>query len=415
MPPKGSVKPVLYALLRMGRAWSSTTSPMPPQLVKQIGDDRALAVQADASKVEGCEKLVDVAVKKFGKIDVLIPNAGMLPMKDLEHTTEADFDATFSLNVKGPYFLAQVCGHMYVGSFFTELSEFCASNDKLQLPHADKLRAPLRSNVDAQVISEGLLHDIALMSILTEVANWHLTLASACYQSGLMGRSSPSAILIGPADSFRQSLYSPNAFSNLGTLREFLTGKVNHSFGWTGPSITYDTACSSSAVAIHATCKALQLGECSKAVAGGVSIFTSPYFYQNLAVASFLSPTGPTKPLDATTDGYCRGEGVGLVVLKELSSAIADEDNVLSVILATAVNQCSNTVTITAPHSPSQINLFRKLLAMAHVKSTDVSYVETHGTRTPVRDPLEFESIRKVYFLSRFIKAESKEPQLPSK
>lgn len=78
-------------------------------LIKHIGADRALAVQADVSTVGGCEKLVNAVVEKFGRIDVLIPNAGVLPMKDLEHTTEADFDATFALNVKGPYFLTQVC------------------------------------------------------------------------------------------------------------------------------------------------------------------------------------------------------------------------------------------------------------------------------------------------------------------
>ena len=83
------------------------------ELVKHIGADRSLAVQADASTVDGCEKLVKATVEKFFKIDVLIPNAGVLPMKDLEHTTEADFDTTFSLNVKGPYFLAQVCPLSY--------------------------------------------------------------------------------------------------------------------------------------------------------------------------------------------------------------------------------------------------------------------------------------------------------------
>jgi 3-oxoacyl-[acyl-carrier protein] reductase len=77
-------------------------------LVKGIGEDRALAVQADASKLEDLDRLVEAAVAKFGKIDVLIPNAGILPMRDLEHTTETDFDTTYSLMVKGPYFLAQV-------------------------------------------------------------------------------------------------------------------------------------------------------------------------------------------------------------------------------------------------------------------------------------------------------------------
>lgn len=453
------------------------------------------------------------------------------------------------------------------------ISELCASNEELQFPRANRLQVPLRSNSDAQVISDGSLHDAALQSIMTKVANWHLTISSASYQSGPTGRPSSLVVSIGPVDSFPQSIardlglrvtrirnfnllsddlgrpefmelpavkretgpdlsfkdstypdhavavigmackfpgadsvdefwhllnsgasmhqevpaerfpthahrrspgktffgnfvrdadafdhrffkkssreaastdpqqrlllqvayealassgyfsgaldvgddvgcyvgvcasdyndnvagHNPNAFSSLGTLRAFLTGKISHFFGWTGPSVTYDTACSSSAVAIHAACKALQLGECSRAVAGGVSLFTSPYFYQNLAAASFLSLTGPTKSFDAGADGYCRGEGLGLVVLKKLASAVADRDNVLGVISATAVSQCSNTVPITVPHSPSQIKLFHKLLALANLKPTDISYVEAHGTGTSVGDPLELESIRSTF------------------
>ena len=88
---------------------SDTTSA--DEIVKHIGRDRALAVQADASTLDGCAKLVDAAVSKFGKIDVLIPNAGINPMKGLDQTSEADFDKAFAINVKGPYFLVQVCNH----------------------------------------------------------------------------------------------------------------------------------------------------------------------------------------------------------------------------------------------------------------------------------------------------------------
>ncbi len=191
--------------------------------------------------------------------------------------------------------------------------------------------------------------------------------------------------------------HPPNAFSSLGTLRAFLSGKISHFFGWTGPSVTYDTACSSSAVAIHAACRAIATGECSQAVAGGASLYTSPYFYQNLAAASFLSPTGPTKPFDAKADGYCRGEGVGLVVLKKLSAAINAGENILGVIAGSAVNQNSNATYITVPHSPSQVELYQKVSSMAGIDTVDVSFVEAHGTGTPVGDPIEFESIRQVF------------------
>lgn len=191
--------------------------------------------------------------------------------------------------------------------------------------------------------------------------------------------------------------HPPNAYSSLGTLRAFLSGKISHFFGWTGPSITYDTACSSSAVAIHAACKAIQSGECSMALAGGVSLYTSPNFYQNLAAASFLSPTGPTKPFDAKGDGYCRGEGIGLVLLKRLSDAIAENDNVMGVIAATAVNQNENSTSITVPHSASQVRLYNQVSSKAGIQPHEVSFVEAHGTGTPVGDPIEFASIRESF------------------
>lgn len=191
--------------------------------------------------------------------------------------------------------------------------------------------------------------------------------------------------------------HPPNAFSSLGTLRAFLSGKISHFFGWTGPSVTYDTACSSSAVAIHSACKAIEAGECSQALAGGVSLYTNPNFYQNLAAASFLSPSGPTKPFDARADGYCRGEGVGLVLLKKLSAALADRDNVLGVIAGSAVNQNSNATYITVPHSPSQISLYKRISSLAGIDPRSVSFVEAHGTGTPVGDPIEMASIREVF------------------
>ena len=191
--------------------------------------------------------------------------------------------------------------------------------------------------------------------------------------------------------------HPPNAFSSLGTLRAFLSGKISHFFGWTGPSVTYDTACSSSAVAIHSACKALEAGECSQALAGGVSLYTNPNFYQNLAAASFLSPTGPTKPFDASADGYCRGEGVGLVILKKLTAALANGDNILGVITGSAVNQNSNSTSITVPHSPSQISLYRKISSLSGIHPEHVSFVEAHGTGTPVGDPIELASVREVF------------------
>lgn len=191
--------------------------------------------------------------------------------------------------------------------------------------------------------------------------------------------------------------HPPNAYSTLGSLRAFLTGRLSHFFGLSGPSVTYDTACSSSAVAIDAACKAIIHGDCKSALAGGVSIFTSPHFFQNLAAASFLSPTGPTKSFDARADGYCRGEGIGLVVLKRLSDALADGDAISGIILATSVKQNSNEVPITVPYSPSQTALYRHLLSRADVAAEEVTYLEAHGTGTPIGDLNEFQSIRDTF------------------
>ena len=174
--------------------------------------------------------------------------------------------------------------------------------------------------------------------------------------------------------------HPPNAYSMLGTSRAFFSGRISHQFGFTGPAMSIDTACSSSLVAVDTACRAIQSGACSRAVAGGTNIFTSPYDYQNLAAAGFLSPSGGCKPFDALADGYCRGEGVAAVVLKSLSKAVEEGDNILGVIVASAVNQNRNDAHITVPCALSQTALFNKVLSMANASPSSVTYVEAHGT-----------------------------------
>jgi acyl transferase domain-containing protein len=115
-------------------------------------------------------------------------------------------------------------------------------------------------------------------------------------------------------------------------------------------------------------------------VAGGVNILTNPRVYQNLAAASFLSPTGACKPFDAAADGYCRGEGAGIVVLRPLKDAIDNGDPILAVIAGSAVNQGSNKSPITVPDSDSQRMLYEKALSLSGVAAEEVTYVEAHGT-----------------------------------
>ncbi|KAI1423700.1 beta-ketoacyl synthase [Xylaria sp. FL1777] len=187
------------------------------------------------------------------------------------------------------------------------------------------------------------------------------------------------------------------AFSALGTLRAFVSGRVSHQFGLTGPSVTVDTACSSAAVAIHTACQSLLTKDCSMALAGGVNVITSPSMFQNLAGASFLSPTGASKAFDASANGYCRGEGAGILVLKRLSTAIADGDLVLGVIAGSAVNQGDNCSAIQVPHSGSQNQLYQQALSRGAVNASDVTYVEAHGTGTAVGDPIEYESVKMTF------------------
>ena len=193
------------------------------------------------------------------------------------------------------------------------------------------------------------------------------------------------------------SCHPATAYATLGTSRCFLSGCMSHYFGWTGPSLTIDTACSSSLVAINTACRAIWSGECSRAIAGGTNVFTSPFDYQNLRAAGFLSPNGECKPFDASADGYCRGEGVGVVVLKPLATAIKDNDNIFGVIVGSAANQNQNCSHITVPHSGSQINLYQKVMDSAGVKPESVTYVEAHGTGTGVGDPVECQSIREAF------------------
>ncbi|GAW13921.1 hypothetical protein ANO14919_033130 [Xylariales sp. No.14919] len=188
--------------------------------------------------------------------------------------------------------------------------------------------------------------------------------------------------------------HSASAFTATGTLMSFVAGKLSHYFGWTGPSMSIDTACSGSAVAVNEACKAIISGECTSALAGGVNAMTSPLWYQNLAGASFLSPTGQCKPFDIKGDGYCRAEAVGAVFLKRLSAAITDGDNIFGVIAATAVHQNQNCTAITVPNSPSLSGLFSHVTSRAGIDPLEITVVEAHGTGTAVGDPAEYDAIR---------------------
>ncbi|KAH5404703.1 hypothetical protein HBI32_163190 [Parastagonospora nodorum] len=191
--------------------------------------------------------------------------------------------------------------------------------------------------------------------------------------------------------------HPPTAYTATGTIRAFLCGRLSYHYGWTGPAEVIDTACSSSLVAINRACQSIWSGECPMAVAGGINIISGIHNYLNLGKAGFLSPTGQCKPFDQSADGYCRGDGAGMVVLKPLRQALADGDQVLGVIPGSSTNQGGLSSTITVTHPPAQVDLYQSILKRAGMSPNHVSYVEAHGTGTQAGDPLEVSSIRDVF------------------
>ncbi|KAI0763960.1 ketoacyl-synt-domain-containing protein [Trametes elegans] len=192
-----------------------------------------------------------------------------------------------------------------------------------------------------------------------------------------------------------------DVYYSTGTLQAFLSGRLSYAFGFCGPSIVFDTACSSSIVAIHQACRSLANGDCNAALAGGVNVITSPDMYLGLSRGHFLSATGQCRPWDASADGYCRSEGCGVFVFKRLDDAVNDNDRILAVIRGVEVNQSGNARSITHPHAPTQTALFEKLVFSSGIRPCDVNVVECHGTGTQAGDPVELEAIRKVFAVGR--------------
>nr|WHF58365.1 polyketide synthase [Aspergillus sp.] len=193
------------------------------------------------------------------------------------------------------------------------------------------------------------------------------------------------------------SAHSASAHSATGTIRAFMCGRISYYFGWTGPSEVIDTACSSSLVAINRACRAIQAGDCTMAIAGGVNALTGTVDnFLDLGKAGFLSQTGQCKPFDEKADGYCRAEGAGLVVLKKLSDALREGDKIYGVIPASATNQGGTSSSLTVPSPSALKDLYRGLFKASGLSPAQISYVEAHGTGTQAGDPIEIESIREV-------------------
>jgi acyl transferase domain-containing protein len=185
-----------------------------------------------------------------------------------------------------------------------------------------------------------------------------------------------------------------DAYTSTGNSYSIIANRLSYLLDLKGPSLVVDTACSSSLVAVHLACQSLRNRECHLALAGGVNLVLSPMGTISLSKYGMMAADGRCKTFDARADGFVRGEGCGVVVLKRLSDALAAEDPVLALIRGSAVNQDGRSNGLTAPNMRSQQAVIRQALAQAGVAGQDVQYIETHGTGTAMGDPIETEALK---------------------
>ncbi len=192
-----------------------------------------------------------------------------------------------------------------------------------------------------------------------------------------------------------------SAYFGIGNALSAAAGRLAYSFGFTGPALSVDTACSSSLVAVHLAAQALRQGECTTSIAGGVNLILTPQTSVGFSQAHMLAADGRCKPFDAAANGYVRGEGCGVVVLKLLEDALSAGDRVLAVIRGSAVNQDGASSGLTVPNGPAQQRVMCKALENAQIDAREVGYVEAHGTGTALGDPIEARSLAAVYGAGR--------------
>ncbi len=195
---------------------------------------------------------------------------------------------------------------------------------------------------------------------------------------------------------FSTNLASVDVHSVTGAALSIIANRISYLLNFKGPSVVVDTACSSSLVAIHLACQSLRAGESDVALAGGVNTILVPHETVFFSRARALAPDGRCKTFDARADGFVRGEGCGVVVLKRASDARAAGDRILAVVRGSAVNQDGTTSGMTAPNGLSQQAVIRRALESAGIAAGRVGYVEAHGTGTALGDPIEVEALAKV-------------------
>nr|AID65222.1 putative aspartate racemase [Cystobacter fuscus] len=224
-------------------------------------------------------------------------------------------------------------------------------------------------------------------------------------------RESATGVFVGISGSDYGALSTPTEasltpYSLTGTLPSTAAGRISYTLGLNGPCLAVDTACSSSLVAVHLAMQSLRRGESTVALAGGVNLLLSPKPFVGLSQLQALSPDGRCKTFDESADGYCRGEGAGVVVLKRLSDAEREGDRIIAVLRGSAINHDGHSNGLTVPNGVAQEAVLRAALKDAGVAPASVSYLEAHGTGTRLGDPQEMHALQRVY-------GEGRSPQSP--
>ncbi len=189
--------------------------------------------------------------------------------------------------------------------------------------------------------------------------------------------------------------------SATGNTNSIAANRLSYLFDLKGPSMSVDTACSSSLVAFHQACQAIRSGDSGAAIVAGVSLHLHPMGFINFSKTSMLSPAGRCTPFDEGGKGYARSEGAGVVLLKQLSKALADGDEILAVVAASGVNCDGKTSNLTVPSAEAQARLLEEVYRKAGITPAEVSYIEAHGTGTQVGDPIETTALAEVLGKSR--------------
>jgi 3-oxoacyl-(acyl-carrier-protein) synthase/NADPH:quinone reductase-like Zn-dependent oxidoreductase/acyl carrier protein len=211
---------------------------------------------------------------------------------------------------------------------------------------------------------------------------------------------SETGVFLGLATNDYAARVAPDRYDRLygsGSSPAIAAGRLSYLLDLRGPAVTLDTACSSSLVAVHAAMQSLRSGASDLALAGGVSLMLGPALWRSFAAAGMLAADGHSKSFDARADGYGRGEGCGVVVLRRLDDALKAGDPVLAVLRGGAVGQDGRSAGLTAPNGPAQSAVIRRALADAGVTPDSIDYIEAHGTGTPLGDPIEAHALSAVF------------------